>query len=170
MESLLFVNAEGTFSVLRTSRKYSAVSAAGLRFGVVAATYNPEFGDALLSNCLDTLAKAGADTRDICVVRVPGSFEVTAAAAHLAKRGQCDCVIGLGILLQGETHHAHYIANAVAHGLTNVAIQTGVPTIFGIVAANNIKQARVRCVGKHHNRGREAALAAIQMARLWKNI
>ncbi|HUJ09161.1 MAG TPA: 6,7-dimethyl-8-ribityllumazine synthase [Verrucomicrobiae bacterium] len=145
-------------------------SAAGLRFGIVAARYNVEFSDALLSNCLDTLAKAGADTRDIQILRVPGSFEVTAAAAKLAKGGKHDCVIGLGILLQGETRHAQYIANAVAHGLTNIAIQTGVPTIFGIVAANNPGQARVRCVGKQHNRGREAALAGIEMARLWKSL
>ena len=156
--------------MLRARKQLPQVSAAGLRFGVVAASYNTEFADALLSNCLDTLAKAGADTRDILVVRVPGSFEVTAAAARLAKGGKYDCVIALGILLQGETRHAQYIADAVAHGLTSIAIQTGVPTIFGIVAVNNPRQARVRCVGKQHNRGREAALAAIQMARAWKSI
>jgi len=156
--------------MLRAKKHESRFSAAGLRFGVVSARYNAELADALLSNCLDTLAKAGADTRDIRVVRVPGSFEVAAAAAKLAKGGKYDCVIGLGILLQGETRHAQYVAEAVAHGLTDIAIQTGVPTIFGIVAANNPRQARVRCVGKQHNRGREAALAGIEMARLWKSI
>jgi 6,7-dimethyl-8-ribityllumazine synthase len=156
--------------MLRARKTERHVSAAGLRFGIAAARYNTDLSDALLANCLDTLAKAGADTRDIKVVRVPGSFEVTAAAAKLARGGKCDCVIGLGILLQGETRHAQHIGDAVAHGLTNIAIHLGVPTVFGIVTANSVKQARVRCIGKEHNRGREAAWTAIEMARLWKNL
>ncbi|HXI84765.1 MAG TPA: 6,7-dimethyl-8-ribityllumazine synthase [Verrucomicrobiae bacterium] len=156
--------------MLRAKKTERRLSAAGLRFGIATARYNTDLADALLANCIDTLAKAGADTCDIKVLRVPGSFEVTAAAARLAKSGTCDCVIGLGILLEGETRHAHLIGSAVAHGLTNIAIQTGVPTVFGIVAANKMKQARVRCLGKKHNRGREAALTAIEMARLWKNL
>jgi len=79
-------------------------------------------------------------------------------------------VIGLGVLVEGETRHAKLIGSAVAHGLTTITIQTGGPTICGIVAANNVQQARVRCLGKKHNRGREAALTAIEMARLWKNL
>jgi 6,7-dimethyl-8-ribityllumazine synthase len=156
--------------MLRAKKIEQRLSAAGLRFGIAAARYNTDLSDALLANCVDTLAKAGADTRDIKVLRVPGTFEVTAAAARLAKDGKYDCVIGLGILLEGETRHAHLIGNAVAHGLTTIAIHTGVPTIFGIVAANKMKQARVRCLGKKHNRGQEAALTAIEMARLWKNL
>lgn len=156
--------------MLRARRIERHLSAAGLRFGIAAARYNVELADALLSNCLDTLAKAGADTRDIKVLRVPGSFEVTAAAAKLAKSGRCDCVIAVGLLLQGETPHAQHIGDAVAHGLTNVSIHFGVPTIFGIVTAKTMKQARVRCLRKKHNRGREAALTAIEMARLWKNL
>ena len=156
--------------MLRAKKTERRLSATGLRFGVAAARYNTDLADALLANCVDTLAKAGADTRDIKVLRVPGSFEVTAAAARLAKSGKCDCVIGLGILLEGETRHAQHIGGAVAHGLTNIAIQTGVPTVFGIVTADKMKQARVRCLGRKHNRGREAALTAIEMARLWKNL
>jgi 6,7-dimethyl-8-ribityllumazine synthase len=146
------------------------LSAAGLRFGVVAARYNADLSDALLANCLETLARAGAGTRDIRVVLVPGSFEVTAAAARLARSGRFHCVIGLGLILQGETSHAHHIGGAVAQGLTNIAIQTGVPTVFGVVTANTLSQARVRCVGKQHNRGREAALTAIEMAHVWKSL
>jgi 6,7-dimethyl-8-ribityllumazine synthase len=139
----------------------------GLRFGIAAASYNREFADALVGNCVDAIAKAGGVAT---VVRVPGSFEVSAAAAKLAKSGRYDCVIGLGILVQGETSHAQHIAGAVAHGLTQIAIETGVPTVFGIVTANNLRQARVRCLGKTYNRGREAAHTAITMARLWKNL
>jgi 6,7-dimethyl-8-ribityllumazine synthase len=156
--------------MLRARKTERHLSAAGLRFGIAAARYNAELADALLANCLDTLAKAGADTRDIKVLRVPGSFEVSAAAARLARSGKCNCVIGLGVLLQGETRHAQHIGDAVAHGLTNVSIFQGVPTVFGIITARNIKQARVRCVGKKHNRGREAALTAIEMARVWKSL
>lgn len=156
--------------MLRAQKQDQRAFAAGLRFGIAAARYNVELADALLANCLDTLAKAGADLHNIKVVRVPGSFEVSAAAAQLAKSGKCDCVIGLGLLLQGETSHAQHIGDAVAHGLTNIAIQTGVPTIFGIITANSLKQARVRCLSKRYNRGREAAQAAIEMARAWKNL
>jgi 6,7-dimethyl-8-ribityllumazine synthase len=156
--------------MLRTRKTERHLSAAGLRFGIAAARYNADLADALLANCLDTLAKAGTDTRDIKVLRVPGSFEVSVAAARLARSGKCDCVIGLGVLLQGETRHAQHIGDAVAHGLTNVSIFQGVPTVFGIITARNVKQARVRCVGKKHNRGREAALTAIEMARVWKSL
>lgn len=150
--------------MLRAASKTSA-TATGLRIGIAAARYNPEFSDALVTNCLQALV--GAKTK---VIRVPGSFEVTAAAAQLAKTGKYDCVIALGILLQGETSHAEHIAGAVAHGLTQISIFTGVPTVFGIVTANNLRQARVRCLGKEYNRGREAALTAIEMARVWKNL
>jgi len=141
--------------------------ATGLRFGIAAARYNAEFADALVNHCVAAIAKAGGKTD---VVRVPGSFEISVAAAKLAKSGRYDCVIGLGVLVQGETSHAQHIAGAVAHGLTQIAIETGVPTVFGIVTANNLRQARERCLGKQYNRGREAALTAIQIAQTWKSL
>lgn len=152
--------------MLRARKSHHKHSAAGLRFGIVAAQYNADLADSLLANCQNTLRRAGAKAGDITVVRVPGSYEVSAAAARLAKSRRFDCVIGLGIVLKGETSHAHHIGDAVAHGLTTIAIQTGVPTVFGIVTANNLRQARVRCLGKQHNRGREAAETAIAMAQL----
>src|SRR5277367_5917095 len=102
--------------MLRGRKIERPLSAAGLRFGIAAARYNADLADALLANCIDTLAKAKADKHDIKVLRVPGTFEVTAAAARLAKSGKYDCVIGLGILLEGETRHAHLIGSAVAYG------------------------------------------------------
>ena len=145
-----------------------ASSARGLRFGIAAARYNDALADGLVTHCVATLAAAGARREAITLMRVPGSFEVSAAAARLAQSGRCDCVIGLGVILQGETSHAHHIAAAVAQGLTQIAITTGVPTVFGIVTANNRRQARVRCLGRAYNRGREAALTALAMARLRK--
>ena len=99
--------------MLRTRKLIQRLDARGLRFGIVAASYNGELADALVANCLDTLAKAGAELSECRLVRVPGSFEVSAAAAKLARSGKYDCVIGLGIILQGETSHAHHIADAV---------------------------------------------------------
>lgn len=148
----------------------AAVTAAGLRFGVVAARYNPTLADALLANCLTTLTDAGAAADDIRVVRVPGSFEITVAAARLAKSGRYDCLVALGVLLQGETQHAQHIGQALALGLTQISVQTGLPVVFGVVTAQTEKQARVRCLGKTYNRGREAALTAVAMASLCKNL
>jgi len=156
--------------MLRAQKSKTALTATGLRFGIAAARYNPELADALVTACLATLEDAGADLRRSRVIRVPGSFEVTVAAAKLAQSGRYDCVIGLGVLLQGETSHAEHIAGAVAHGLTTIAITTGVPTVFGIVTANTLRQARVRCLGKTYNRGREAARTAIEMASTWTNL
>lgn len=149
--------------MLRASKK-TVASANGLRFGIAAARYNAELADALVQNCRSVLEAAGGKVQ---IVRVPGSFEVSGAAARLAKSGKFDCIIGLGILLQGETSHAQHIAAAVAHGLTQIAITCDVPTVFGIVTANNLQQARVRCLGKTYNRGREAAQTAIELARPW---
>jgi len=153
--------------MLRTQKTESKLDATGLRFGIAAARYNPELADALVENCVATLVAAGARAKDIRVLRVPGTFEVTAAAARLAATGKCDCVVGLGVVLQGETAHAHHIGDAVAHGLTAISIRHLVPTIFGIVTANTLQQARVRCLSAKYNRGREAARTAIEMARLW---
>ena len=155
--------------MLRPPQPSPVPSARGLRFGIAAAEYNGELAEALLANCLAALAAAGARPGDITVHRVPGSFEISAAAARLARSRQCDCVIALGVLLQGQTRHADHIGQAVAYGLTKIAIELAVPTVFGVVTANNLKQARVRCVGKTFNRGREVAHTAVRMARLWKN-
>ena len=154
--------------MLRAKKSQTKTYAAGLRFGIAAARYNSDLADALVEHCVYALTLAGARELDIKVLRVPGSFEISAAAARLAKSGKFDCVIGLGVVLKGETSHAQHIAGAVAHGLTRIAIDIGVPTVFGIVAANNLQQARVRCLGHKHNRGREAAQTAIEMAALWK--
>jgi len=147
--------------MLRAAKKTPPPAARGLRFGIVAAQYNAELADALLASCEQALA--GAKT--VRAVRVPGSFEVSVVAGRLAKSRRYDCIIALGVLLQGQTKHADHIGSAVAHGLTTISIQTGIPVIFGIVTANSLAQARVRCFSQNYNRGREAAHTAIEMAR-----
>lgn len=150
--------------MLRPSVANEGSDPRGLRFGIVAARYNADLADALLDACVKSLQGA----RAIEVVRVPGSFEVPAAVARLARRRRYDCLIALGVLLQGETKHADLIGHAVAWGLTQISITADVPVVFGIVTANNLRQARVRCLSGKYNRGREAAQTAIAMARLWK--
>lgn len=156
--------------MLRSDKNETLPSARGLRFGIAAAQYNSDLADALVANCVDLLVRAEADTRHIKVLRVPGSFEISAAAAKLAKSQRYHCIIGLGVLLQGQTKHADFIGAAVAYGLTKIAIEMDVPTVFGIVTADTLKQAQVRCIGRQYNRGREAALTAIQMARHWRDL
>lgn len=150
--------------MLRRTTETEQADPTGLRFGIVAARYNAELADALLDACVKSLQGA----REVDVVRVPGSFEVPAAVARLARTRRYDCLIALGVLLQGETKHADLIGHAVAWGLTHISITENVPVVFGIVTANNLRQARVRCLGKQYNRGREAGLTAIAMGRLWK--
>jgi 6,7-dimethyl-8-ribityllumazine synthase len=156
--------------MLRAKNKATNLTGRGLRFGVVAARYNEELADSLLRNCVETLTAAGVAEKSIRVVRVPGSFEVTAASVRLAQAGRYDCIIGLGIILQGQTSHAHHIADAVAHGLTEISVLSGIPTVLGIVTANNLSQARARCLDGKYNRGREAALTALEMARVCKTL
>lgn len=152
--------------MLRRPTDHEAPEATGLRFGIVAAQYNAELADALLEACAQSLRGA----KRVEVVRVPGSFEVPAAVARLARQRRFDCLVALGVLLQGETKHADLIGHAVAAGLMQISIAEDVPVVFGIVTANNRQQARVRCLGKKYNRGREAAVTAIRMARLWKKL
>jgi 6,7-dimethyl-8-ribityllumazine synthase len=154
----------------RTPHSAVAGSAAGLRFAIVAAGYNPELAEALLEHCRTTLTEAGADWRRCRIVRVPGSFEIPVAAGRLARSRRYDCVIALGVVIQGQTSHADHIAGAVAQGLTAISIATGVPTVFGVVTARNRRQAVARCCAAGYNRGREAAQTGIAMARLCKSL
>lgn len=156
--------------MLRRPPKTPPAPATRLRFAIVAARYNAALADTLLEHCRATLTAAGVDWRRCRTVRVPGSFEIPAAAVKLARSCRYDCVIALGVLIEGQTSHAEHIATAVAHGLTTIAIQTGVPTVFGVVTARNRRQAEVRCRSNHYNRGREAALTGIEMARLCKGL
>lgn len=145
------------------------VAAAGLRFGVVAARYNPALVDTLLARVLAGLRAAGIKESNLAVVRVPGSHEVPWAADRLARRRGTDCVIALGVLVGGDTNHHELVGESVSHALQRVAVASGVPVINGVVVADNLAQARARCVGKL-NRGAEFAAAALEMAALKRRL
>ena len=139
------------------------ISGALFRVGVVAARFNETLVDGLLARVVGSLAGAGVKAENIAVVRVPGSHEIPWAAQAFAAGGECDCVIALGVLIAGETNHHEMVGQSVSLTLQRVAIETGIPVINGVIVANSTGQAKARCVGKI-NRGREFAMAALEMA------
>lgn len=141
-------------------------SAETMRIGIVVAEWNAHITHALYEGCYDTLVKHGAMEHNIHTVQVPGSFELPTAAKMLASRHSLDAVICLGCVIEGETKHNEYINNAVATGLVNLGIVSGIPFIFGLLTPNNEQQALDRAGGKHGNKGVEAAVTAIRMASL----
>jgi 6,7-dimethyl-8-ribityllumazine synthase len=141
-------------------------AAAGFRFAVVVSKYNDFVTDRLQAGALAALAAAGAASADVTVVRVPGAFEIPIAAQHAAESGQYDAVVCLGCLIRGATPHFEYLASAVANGLTSASAATGVPMAFGVLTTNSVEEAIERAGEGDGNKGREAAVAAIEMATL----
>jgi 6,7-dimethyl-8-ribityllumazine synthase len=151
--------------------KTKTARASGGRFAVVASRYNSEYVDAMLHAAREELLRAGAHVR---IVRVPGAFEIPAAAAKLAQRSpkqsRYAAVICLGVIFQGETSHAQHIGWGVTHALAQIQVLQKIPVIHGVFVFEKVKHARVRCLGKKHNRGTEAAQTALEMARVMKNL
>ena len=147
-----------------------ALSAAGKSFGVVASRFNDFIVKALLEGALDAVRRHGGDVGSVDVVWVPGSYEIPIAASEMAGTGRYDAVICLGAVIRGSTAHFDYVAGGAAGGISSVALQTGVPTIFGVITTETIEQAIERAGTKMGNKGFEAAVAAIEMADLLPRI
>jgi 6,7-dimethyl-8-ribityllumazine synthase len=145
-------------------------SAAPYSFGIVVAEWNAEITNALYQGAYKSLIDNGALPQNIHSYPVPGSFELTSAADILLKNSNVDAVICLGCVIQGETKHFDFICNAVANGLSNVAIKYSKPVIFGVLTTDNQQQAIDRAGGKHGNKGDEAAITAIKMVSFSKTI
>jgi len=141
-------------------------SAAPFSFGIVVAEWNSGITNALYKGAYESLLEHGALAGNIFTYTVPGSFELTSGADFLLKNSKLDAVICLGCVIQGETRHFDFICNAVANGLTNVAIKYSKPVIFGVLTTDNQQQATDRAGGKHGNKGIEGAVTAIKMAYL----
>lgn len=133
-------------------------------------SFNAEITSGLLTGARAALADAQIADEDVAVVRVPGAFEIPVAALRLARTGRFDAVIALGCLIKGETLHFEYIAAAASQGIMNVSTTTGVPVAFGVLTALTDAQAEERSAPGPGNKGREAALAAIEMATLLRQI
>ena len=142
-------------------------SAAGLRFAIIVSRFNEEITSGLLKGARKALAEAAVRDEDITVVHVPGAFEIPVAARRVADLGTVDAVIGLGCLIKGDTMHFEYIAAATSQGMMNVSTATGIPVAFGVLTAMTDRQAEERSVDGPGNKGREAALAAVEMATLF---
>jgi len=144
--------------------------AAGCRFAVVVSRFNEEITGGLLEGARDTLEQAEVSSDDITVVRVPGAFEIPLAAMRLAETGQFDAVVTIGCLIKGDTMHFEYIASACSQGIVQASTATGVPIAFGVLTTLTEEQAMARSEPGPENKGREAALAAIEMATLLQQL
>ena len=142
------------------------LTAAGLRFAIVVSRFNSFITERLLDGALDALARHGADSEAIDVIKVPGSWEVPLAAAEVARQHRYDAVICLSAVIRGETPHFDYVAGEAAKGVAQVAAETGVPVAFGILTTNTLEQAIDRAGAKGGNKGFDAAMTAIEMANL----
>lgn len=146
------------------------LSAAGMKFAIVVARWNAVITDRLLEGALDALLRSGAQRGDIEIVRVPGAWEIPAAARTLANRGGVDAIVTLGCLLRGETAHYEAIYNEVARGIGQSQQETGVPHSFGVLTCETLEQALHRAGIKAGNKGFEAAVAAIEMVSLKRKL
>ena len=142
-----------------------SLDGAGVRVGVVVARYNEFFTGHLLDACVWQLRRSGVRDRDVTVVWVPGAMELATAARELVVERQVDVAVCLGCILRGETSHYDHVATESAHAIAWVALETRTPVIYGVVTADTVEQAVNRTGGRAGNRGADAAVAAIEMAR-----
>lgn len=145
-------------------------SGAGLRVALVVSRYNSFITDRLLQGAQRTLKTAGVADEDVTVAYVPGSFEIPLAAKRLAASGQYDAVVCLGCVIKGETDHYEHVSTAATLGILEAGLQTGVPVTFGVLTTENVEQARARAIDGEGNKGAEAAMAALEMANLLRQI
>ncbi len=144
--------------------------AKGKKFALIASRFNDFLTKELVSGCIDTLIRHGVEDKDLTVAWVPGAFEIPLIAQKIAKSKACDAVICLGTVIRGSTPHFDYIAAEVSKGIAKVSLDTGIPVIFGVITADTIEQAVERAGTKDGNKGRDAALSAIEMANLLSQI
>jgi len=144
--------------------------AAGYRFAIVVSRFNEEITEGLLKGACAALASAQVRADDITLVRVPGAFEIPVAARRLAETGRFDAIICLGCVIKGDTMHFEYIASSVSQGIMDVGTATGIPVAFGVLTTLTDEQAAARSAEGADNKGREAAMAAVEMATLWRQI
>ena len=144
--------------------------AKGKKFGIVVSRFNDFITKELISGCVDTLLRHGAEDKDLVVIWVPGAFEIPAVAQILAKSKSYDAIICLGTVIRGQTPHFDFIAAEVSKGISKVSLDSGLPVAFGVITADTIEQAIERAGTKDGNKGKDAALSAIEMANLFDKL
>lgn len=142
----------------------------GLKYGIVVSRFNEFITNRLLSGAQDALRRHGAQDEDIEIAWVPGAFEIPLVAQKMAASGKYDAIMTLGAVIRGATSHYDYVCNEVAKGVAQASQKTGVPVIFGVLTTDTIEQAVERAGTKAGNKGWEAAVNAIEMANLTKQL
>jgi 6,7-dimethyl-8-ribityllumazine synthase len=144
--------------------------AEGFRFAIVASRWNDQIVSKLIAGAEDALKQSRADEGAVKLFRVPGSFELSLCALKAAESREFDAVICLGVIIRGETPHFDYVAAETARGINEVGLKTGVPVMFGVITANTVEQALARAGVKRDNKGYDAALAAVEVVNLYKEL
>lgn len=147
-----------------------AMTVSKARFCLVAARFNSFVVESLVDGAIDTLKRHGAGEDEITLVRVPGAFEMPVALERLATKGEYDAIIALGAVIRGGTPHFDYVAGECVKGIAQVSLKQGVPVAFGVLTVDTIEQAIERAGTKAGNKGAEAALSAIEMVNLLRQI
>jgi 6,7-dimethyl-8-ribityllumazine synthase len=142
----------------------------GKKFGIIASRFNDFMTKHLVSGCTDTLVRHGAEDRDLTIVWVPGAFEIPVVAGKMAKSKGYDAVICLATVIRGSTPHFDFVASEASKGIAKAAQDSGVPVIFGVITADTIEQAVERSGAKDGNKGKDAALSAIEMVNVMSQI
>ena len=155
---------------MKTELNRGQLSAAGFRFCIVVSRWNDALTSKLADGAVEALASAGAEKDAIEIFHVPGSFELPLACLKIAERGDFDAVIALGVVIRGDTPHFKHVAGQTASGIMQASLQTGVPVLFGVITANNLDQAQARAGEKPDNKGYEAALSAVEMVNLLREM
>ena len=145
-------------------------AAEGVRFAVVASRWNARIADALVAGARASLAGNGVAESAVDVVRVPGAWEIPVAAAKLAASGRYAAIVALGCVIRGDTRHYEHVADGCAEGLMRVALEHRVPVLNGVLAVERHEDAEARAGGAHGNKGEEVALAALEMADVWRQL
>ncbi len=146
------------------------LNAKGLKVGIVVSRFNDFVGEHLLTGALDFLYRNGAEEGDIDVLKVPGAFEIPQVARKMATAKKYDAVICLGVVIRGSTPHFEYIAAEVSKGIAMVGLESEIPVTFGVLTTDNLEQAIERAGTKGGNKGWDAALSAVEMANLYREM
>jgi 6,7-dimethyl-8-ribityllumazine synthase len=146
------------------------ISAEGFRFAIIVSRFNDFISSKLVEGAMDALIRHGVDEEKVSLVRVPGSFEIPATAKRLAKSGNYDAIICLGAVIRGDTPHFDYIAAEVSKGIANVSLESNIPLTFGVLTTDNLEQAIERAGSKAGNKGWDAAISAMEMVNLFKEL
>jgi len=144
--------------------------AEGFRFAIIVSRFNDFISSRLVEGAMDALQRHGAGEEQVTLIKVPGAFETPLAAKKLAESGKYDAVICLGAVIRGATPHFDYVAAEVSKGIANVALECSIPITFGVLTTDNLEQAIERAGSKSGNKGYDAAMAAIEMVNLFKEL